>query len=157
MQDCWNVGVFCEDFVGEGLDDGGLGFRGFLQQKEDIRSFQIEICLIRFDLAQKEEFIRNHLQFGNVQFQPKNSMFIRALKIIIYHKGYHSTVATIFHSLVKLNEQKNLKELDHLRHLSSYLGARKASTLGGTMLGYYPVRILPSKTVIAPVNPTFLP
>ncbi|KAI3676450.1 hypothetical protein L1987_86059 [Smallanthus sonchifolius] len=58
---------------------------------------------------------------------------------------------------IKLNEQKNLKELDHLRHLSSYLGARKALTLGGTMLGYYPVKILPSKTLIAPVNPTFLP
>ncbi|KAI3762363.1 hypothetical protein L1987_52791 [Smallanthus sonchifolius] len=36
-------------------------------------------------------------------------------------------------------------------------GARNALTLGGTMLGYYPVRILPSKTAIAPVNPTFLP
>ncbi|CAI9285117.1 unnamed protein product [Lactuca saligna] len=36
-------------------------------------------------------------------------------------------------------------------------GARNALTLGGTMLGYYPVRVLPSKTAIAPVNPTFLP
>lgn len=25
------------------------------------------------------------------------------------------------------------------------------------MLGYYPVRVLPSKTAILPVNPTFLP
>uniref|UniRef100_M0ZUE6 RNA-binding protein n=1 Tax=Solanum tuberosum TaxID=4113 RepID=M0ZUE6_SOLTU len=25
------------------------------------------------------------------------------------------------------------------------------------MLGYYPVKVLPSKTAIAPVNPTFLP
>ncbi|KAL6581591.1 Poly(A) RNA polymerase cid13 [Orobanche minor] len=36
-------------------------------------------------------------------------------------------------------------------------GARSALSLTGTMLGYYPVRILPSKTAIAPVNPTFLP
>ncbi|XP_047322589.1 polyadenylate-binding protein-interacting protein 11-like [Impatiens glandulifera] len=36
-------------------------------------------------------------------------------------------------------------------------GARNALNMGGTMLGYYPVRILPSKTAIAPVNPTFLP
>ncbi|GAV73251.1 RRM_1 domain-containing protein/PAM2 domain-containing protein/RRM_6 domain-containing protein [Cephalotus follicularis] len=36
-------------------------------------------------------------------------------------------------------------------------GARAALSLGGTMLGYYPVRVLPSKTAIAPVNPTFLP
>ncbi|TXG67668.1 hypothetical protein EZV62_008943 [Acer yangbiense] len=27
----------------------------------------------------------------------------------------------------------------------------------GTMHGYYPVTVLPSKTTIAPVNPTFLP
>ncbi|OAY85141.1 polyadenylate-binding protein-interacting protein 11-like [Ananas comosus] len=36
-------------------------------------------------------------------------------------------------------------------------GARAALNLGGTMLGYHPVRVLPSKTAILPVNPTFLP
>eukprot|EP00252_Welwitschia_mirabilis_P022510 TRINITY_DN6109_c0_g3_i1.p1 TRINITY_DN6109_c0_g3~~TRINITY_DN6109_c0_g3_i1.p1 ORF type:complete len:329 (-),score=40.44 TRINITY_DN6109_c0_g3_i1:543-1529(-) len=35
--------------------------------------------------------------------------------------------------------------------------ARAALSLSGTMLGYYPVRVLPSKTAILPVNPTFLP
>lgn len=36
-------------------------------------------------------------------------------------------------------------------------GARASLNLSGTMLGFYPVRVLPSKTAIAPVNPTFLP
>ncbi|CAN4102312.1 unnamed protein product [Withania somnifera] len=36
-------------------------------------------------------------------------------------------------------------------------GARSALSLAGTMLGFYPVKVLPSKTAIAPVNPTFLP
>ncbi|CAN6444602.1 unnamed protein product [Victoria cruziana] len=36
-------------------------------------------------------------------------------------------------------------------------GAKAALNLAGTMLGYYPVRVLPSKTAILPVNPTFLP
>ncbi|XP_019170351.1 PREDICTED: polyadenylate-binding protein-interacting protein 11-like isoform X2 [Ipomoea nil] len=36
-------------------------------------------------------------------------------------------------------------------------GAHAALSLSGTMLGYYPVKVLPSKTAIAPVNPTFLP
>ncbi|MQL86529.1 hypothetical protein Taro_019056 [Colocasia esculenta] len=36
-------------------------------------------------------------------------------------------------------------------------GARAALNLGGTVLGFYPVRVLPSKTAILPVNPTFLP
>lgn len=36
-------------------------------------------------------------------------------------------------------------------------GARNALNLAGTVLGYYPVRVLPSKTAIVPVNPTFLP
>ncbi|CAA0382417.1 unnamed protein product [Arabidopsis thaliana] len=36
-------------------------------------------------------------------------------------------------------------------------GAHEALSLGGTMLGFYPVRVLPSKTAILPVNPTFLP
>ncbi|KAF8746367.1 hypothetical protein HU200_013384 [Digitaria exilis] len=37
------------------------------------------------------------------------------------------------------------------------VGARTALTLGGTVLGYYPVKVLPSKTAILPVNPKFLP
>lgn len=36
-------------------------------------------------------------------------------------------------------------------------GAKAALSLSGTVLGFYPVRVLPSKTAIAPVNPTFLP
>ncbi|KAE8729805.1 Polyadenylate-binding protein-interacting protein 12 [Hibiscus syriacus] len=36
-------------------------------------------------------------------------------------------------------------------------GAQAALSLAGTMLGFYPVKVLPSKTAIAPVNPTFLP
>ena len=36
-------------------------------------------------------------------------------------------------------------------------GAGRALSLAGTMLGFYPVKVLPSKTAIIPVNPTFLP
>lgn len=36
-------------------------------------------------------------------------------------------------------------------------GAQSALNLAGMMLGFYPVRVMPSKTAIAPVNPTFLP
>ncbi|GMI90018.1 CTC-interacting domain 9 [Hibiscus trionum] len=36
-------------------------------------------------------------------------------------------------------------------------GARAALNIDGAMLGFYPIRVLPSKTAILPVNPTFLP
>ncbi|KAJ6829808.1 polyadenylate-binding protein-interacting protein 11-like isoform X1 [Iris pallida] len=36
-------------------------------------------------------------------------------------------------------------------------GARAALSMSGTMLGFYPVRVLPSKTAIAPVDPKLLP
>ncbi|KAL8120855.1 hypothetical protein AgCh_017869 [Apium graveolens] len=36
-------------------------------------------------------------------------------------------------------------------------GARNALNLACTMLGFYPVKVLPSKTAIAHINPTFLP
>ncbi|KAJ0242340.1 Polyadenylate-binding protein-interacting protein 8 [Hirschfeldia incana] len=36
-------------------------------------------------------------------------------------------------------------------------GARAALSVGGSIIGYHPVRLLPSKTAILPVNPTFLP
>lgn len=35
--------------------------------------------------------------------------------------------------------------------------ARAALNLGGTMLGFSQITVLPSKTAILPVNPTFLP
>ncbi|XAR68218.1 hypothetical protein NMG60_11003274 [Bertholletia excelsa] len=35
--------------------------------------------------------------------------------------------------------------------------AREAVNLSGTIIGFYPIRVLPSKTAILPVNPTFLP
>ncbi|KAL0749351.1 hypothetical protein Bca101_031354 [Brassica carinata] len=37
------------------------------------------------------------------------------------------------------------------------VGARAALNLSGTILGFYHVKVMPSKTAIAPVNPTFLP
>lgn len=42
-------------------------------------------------------------------------------------------------------------------NLGLVAGARAALSLSGTMLGFYPVKVMPSKTAIAPVNPTFLP
>lgn len=41
--------------------------------------------------------------------------------------------------------------------ISTPESARIALNLAGTVLGFYPVRVLPSKTAIAPVNPTYLP
>lgn len=35
--------------------------------------------------------------------------------------------------------------------------ARNALILSGAVIGFYPIRVLPSKTAIQPVNPTFLP
>lgn len=37
------------------------------------------------------------------------------------------------------------------------VAAQAALALGGTVLGFYPVKVLPSKTAILPVNPKFLP
>ncbi|CAA7040437.1 unnamed protein product [Microthlaspi erraticum] len=37
------------------------------------------------------------------------------------------------------------------------VGARAALSLSGTMVGFYPVKVMPSKTAIAMVNSTFLP
>ncbi|GJN38069.1 hypothetical protein PR202_gb27077 [Eleusine coracana subsp. coracana] len=36
-------------------------------------------------------------------------------------------------------------------------GARAALNLDGTIFGFYPVRVMPSKTAILPVNPKYLP
>ncbi|KAG2240222.1 hypothetical protein Bca52824_090983 [Brassica carinata] len=36
-------------------------------------------------------------------------------------------------------------------------GARSALSISGTLFGSHPIKVLPSKTAIAPVNPSFLP
>ncbi|KAK8983622.1 hypothetical protein V6N11_074025 [Hibiscus sabdariffa] len=52
---------------------------------------------------------------------------------------------------------QNITE-EQLAGLFSNCGQKRAAlNLGGTMLGFYPVKVLPSKTAILPVNPTFLP
>ncbi|CAA2984398.1 polyadenylate-binding -interacting 8-like isoform X1 [Olea europaea subsp. europaea] len=51
----------------------------------------------------------------------------------------------------------------HSRHRFAFVefadeySARAALSLCGTLLGFSPVKVLPSKTAILPVNPTFLP
>lgn len=35
--------------------------------------------------------------------------------------------------------------------------ARQAINLDGIVVGQYPIKVMPSKTAILPVNPTFLP
>ncbi|KAF7112683.1 hypothetical protein RHSIM_RhsimUnG0204200 [Rhododendron simsii] len=37
------------------------------------------------------------------------------------------------------------------------VSAGEALNFGGTLIGFYPIKVLPSKTAILPVNPTFLP
>ena len=56
----------------------------------------------------------------------------------------------------------NFMRLNCFAKFSCYLqllavSARAALSLGGTQLGFSPVKVLPSKTAILPVNPTFLP
>ncbi|PWZ12950.1 Polyadenylate-binding protein-interacting protein 10, partial [Zea mays] len=82
-----------------------------------------------------------------------------------------------FSSIVQVTEENLATELINCRHVVDYRmcgdpnsvlrfafiefadeeGARAAPNLSRTVLGYYPVNVLPSKTAIAPVNETFLP
>ncbi|OEL27449.1 Polyadenylate-binding protein-interacting protein 12 [Dichanthelium oligosanthes] len=63
----------------------------------------------------------------------------------------------------RTNSRTSMAQRDEVIRRTVYVsdidhqGARAALNLSGTVLGYYPVRVLPSKTAIAPVNPTFLP
>ena len=79
-------------------------------------------------------------------------------------------ILTLFFDLPSLSSQMKVTLLPNVAHMLKLLlvfhfingvmpteGARAALSLSGTMLGYYPLRVLPSKTAIAPVNPTFLP
>jgi hypothetical protein len=90
------------------------------------------------------------LRFAFVEFTDEgNNVCVTFQK----HNGYDEAVASIF---LPWNSLSLILWWCVFLHDKSE-GARAALSLGGTMLGYYPVRVLPSKTAIVPVNPTFLP
>ncbi|KAL9240582.1 hypothetical protein vseg_014783 [Gypsophila vaccaria] len=99
----------------------------------------------RTSLAQREEIIRRTVYVSDIDQQVTEeqlaSLFINCGQVVDCRVCGDPNSVLRF-AFVEFTDQE---------------GAENALTLSGTMLGFYPVKVLPSKTAIAPVNPTFLP
>ncbi|RWW20296.1 hypothetical protein GW17_00015597 [Ensete ventricosum] len=99
----------------------------------------------RTSLAQRDEVIRRTVYVSDIDHQSKCLMLLNELCVLLQVVdcrmcGDPNTVLRF--AFIEFTDED---------------GARAALNLSGTVLGYYPVKVLPSKTAIAPVNPTFLP
>ncbi|KAH7843205.1 hypothetical protein Vadar_013842 [Vaccinium darrowii] len=99
----------------------------------------------RTSLAQQEEVIRRTVYVSDIDHQVTEeqlaALFINCGQVVDCRVCGDPTSVLRF-AFIEFTDEE---------------GAMNALSLAGTMLGYYPVRVLPSKTAIAPVNPTFLP
>ncbi|KAM0946731.1 putative RNA recognition motif domain, ataxin-2, RNA-binding domain superfamily [Dioscorea sansibarensis] len=134
----YSTGFGSPDGVGNGIANGGRRKKnGYGQGKRRMNN--------RTSMAQKEEVIRRTVYVSEIDHQVTEeqlaALFINCGNVVDCRICGDPNSVLRF-AFVEFTDEE---------------GARAALSLAGTMLGYYPVRVLPSKTAIAPVNPTFLP
>ncbi|KAK9145812.1 hypothetical protein Sjap_005715 [Stephania japonica] len=139
-----HAGFFASSFAmhsnGNGIANGNTGRRkknGFNQGKRRMNS--------RTSMAQRDEIIRRTVYVSDIDHQVTEehlaALFVHCGQVVDCRICGDPNSVLRF-AFIEFTDEE---------------GARAALSLAGTMLGYYPVRVLPSKTAIAPVNPTFLP
>ncbi|KAH7664662.1 Splicing factor 3b subunit 4 protein [Dioscorea alata] len=134
----YSIGFGSPDGVGNGIANGGRRKKnGYGQGKRRMNN--------RTSMAQKEEVIRRTVYVSEIDHQVTEeqlaALFINCGNVVDCRICGDPNSVLRF-AFIEFTDEE---------------GARAALSLQGTMLGYYPVRVLPSKTAIAPVNPTFLP
>ncbi|XP_051138334.1 polyadenylate-binding protein-interacting protein 12-like [Andrographis paniculata] len=126
-------------------NSGGLPNRGSFRKKKNGYSNGNRRMNSRTSMAQREDVIRRTVYVSDIDHQVTEeqlaALFIGCGQVVDCRVCGDPNSVLRF-AFIEFTDEE---------------GARNALSLAGTMLGYYPVRVLPSKTAIAPVNPTFLP
>ncbi|PHU23527.1 Polyadenylate-binding protein-interacting protein 10 [Capsicum chinense] len=123
----------------------GLGDGNFNRRKRNGNGGGRRRTNVRTSMAQREEVIRRTVYVSEID-----------------HQVTEEQLATLFLTCGQVVDCRICGDPNSVLRFAfieftDEEGARNALSLAGTMLGFYPVRVLPSKTAIAPVNPTFLP
>ncbi|KAK9914578.1 hypothetical protein M0R45_038350 [Rubus argutus] len=121
------------------------GFMGKRQKKNGYSNQARRRNYYKLNLAQREEMIRRTVYVSDIDQQVTEenlaALFINCGQVVDCRVCGDPNSVLRF-AFIEFTDEES---------------AMAALSLSGTMLGYYPVRVLPSKTAIAPVNPTFLP
>ncbi|CAN4085633.1 unnamed protein product [Withania somnifera] len=123
----------------------GLGDGNFSRRKKNGYGLSRRQTNVRTSMAQREEVIRRTVYVSEID-----------------HQVTEEQLATLFLTCGQVVDCRICGDPNSVLRFAfieftDEEGARSALSLAGTMLGFYPVRVLPSKTAIAPVNPTFFP
>ncbi|XP_059304461.1 polyadenylate-binding protein-interacting protein 11-like [Lycium ferocissimum] len=123
----------------------GFGDGNFNRRKRNGNGLGRRRTNVRTSMAQREEVIRRTVYVSDID-----------------HQVTEEQLATLFLTCGQVVDCRICGDPNSVLRFAfieftDEEGARNALSLAGTMLGFYPVKVLPSKTAIAPVNPTFLP
>ncbi|KAI4378206.1 hypothetical protein MLD38_015719 [Melastoma candidum] len=131
--------------VGLRVDDSGPDSMGFLPTKRR-DSYQSKSRIKnRTNMAQHEEIIRRTVYVSDIDQQVTEEQLAALFKtcgLVVDCRVCGDPNSCLHFAFIEFTEEE---------------GAKAALGLSGMMLGFYPVRVMPSKTAIAPVNPTLLP
>eukprot|EP00262_Sarcandra_glabra_P021724 TRINITY_DN929_c0_g1_i3.p1 TRINITY_DN929_c0_g1~~TRINITY_DN929_c0_g1_i3.p1 ORF type:complete len:333 (-),score=24.07 TRINITY_DN929_c0_g1_i3:214-1212(-) len=135
-------GIYVNSSALQYIDGVGNGNR---RKKNNYSQGKRRINSVATSMAQREEIIRRTVYVSDIDHQVTEeqlaALFINCGQVVDCRVCGDPNSVLRF-AFVEFTDEE---------------GARAALSLGGTMLGFYPVRVLPSKTAIAPVNPTYLP
>ncbi|WOL05235.1 polyadenylate-binding protein-interacting protein 12-like isoform X1 [Canna indica] len=139
------VGFYADGFgVSDGLGNGGAFGNGGRRKKNGYGNGKRRMNA-RTSLAQRDEVIRRTVYVSDIDHQVTEEqlavLFINCGQVVDCRMCGDPKSVLRF-AFIEFTDEE---------------GARAALNLSGTVLGFYPLKVLPSKTAIAPVNPTFLP
>ncbi|PHU14315.1 Polyadenylate-binding protein-interacting protein 11 [Capsicum chinense] len=127
------------------IDQGGVANGNLNKRKKNGYGYGRRRMNTRTGMAQREDVIRRTVYVSDIDHQVTEehlaALFLNCGQVVDC-RICGDTNSVLRFAFIEFTDEE---------------GARNALSLAGTMLGFYPVRVLPSKTAIAPVNPTFLP
>ncbi|CAL9125666.1 unnamed protein product [Musa textilis] len=140
---------------GNGCGDGGFYANGFgvsnqvrngrMRKKNGYGDGKQRRIDSRTSLAQRDEVIRRTVYVSDIDHrvteEQLTTLFINCRQVVDC-RMHGDPKSVLCFAFIEFTDEE---------------GARAALNLSGTVLGFYPVIVLPSRTAIAPVNPTFLP
>ncbi|XP_042451452.1 polyadenylate-binding protein-interacting protein 11-like isoform X1 [Zingiber officinale] len=136
----YGVGFGASPALGNGGFDGGGGWRKKNEYGQGKRRMNN-----RTSQAQRDEVIRRTVYVADIDQQVTEeelATLFNSCGLVVDCRMCGDPKTILRFAFIEFNDEE---------------GAKAALNLSGTMLGLYPLRVLPSKTAIAPVNPTFLP
>ncbi|KAI4319942.1 hypothetical protein MLD38_033477 [Melastoma candidum] len=140
----WDDGRGYGSGDGFGVEENGFGSMGYPPRRRRNNQSNRRINN-RTSMAQREERIRRTVYVSDIDQQVTEEQLAALFNTcgqVVDCRVCGDPNSCLRFAFIEFTEQE---------------GAQAALGLSGMMLGFYPVRVMPSKTAIAPVNPTFLP